>query len=188
MKTKFTLKGLEIGNIKLGEVVIETEFAVKEAWGMRNLVMDTVEKVLHKAPDYLEKVADAVIRHEELTEKVNKPSNDEYYQSVLATIKKKEHLSDLDMLCEMALNKLPYPYHETIHRAHHERYNVIAENNMLYDAIKKIKDQIDVDIVEDRIRHCKVEVFDSNMTLFNSFKSLYEAERAHEEYKKKLGL
>lgn len=56
MKFGLTLKDIQLGEVKVGEVSVNTEFSINEMVAMRK----EVEHVLENAPTYIEQLGDAV--------------------------------------------------------------------------------------------------------------------------------
>ena len=56
MKFGLTLKDIQLGEVKVGEVSVSTEFSINEMVAMRK----EVEHVLENAPTYIEQLGDAV--------------------------------------------------------------------------------------------------------------------------------
>lgn len=57
MKFGLTLKDIQLGEVKVGEVSVNSEVSINEMIAMRK----EVEHVLENAPTYIEQLADAVI-------------------------------------------------------------------------------------------------------------------------------
>lgn len=56
MKFGLTLKDIQLGEVKVGEVSVNTEFSINEMVAMRK----EVEHVLENAPTYIEQLGEAV--------------------------------------------------------------------------------------------------------------------------------
>lgn len=126
MKTKFTLKGLEIGDIKVGDIVVESEFFVKEAWGMKNLVKSTIEDVLHNMPKYLEQVATAYEKYEELSAKFEEERAETHLPTTLEAIRSSYNIEMAEDAVRRAYEQYPSKFHDEIHRAFVDVYNSIT--------------------------------------------------------------
>ena len=123
MKTKFTLKGLEIGDIKVGDIVVESEFFVKEAWGMKDLVKSTIEDVLHNMPKYLEQVATAYEKYEELSAKLEEERAEINLPTTLEVIKSSYNINMAEDAVRRAYEQYPSKFHDEIHKAFVDVYN-----------------------------------------------------------------
>ncbi len=117
MKTNITLKGLEIGNIKVEDIVFENEFLVKEAWGMKDLVKNATEDILHNMPKYLEQIAIATEKHDELCEKISDKINTRKVKEFIEAINTALSLGEAEDIAIMAYEYLPFKYHNLISRA-----------------------------------------------------------------------
>lgn len=62
MKFNFKLKDIQIADVKIGEVAVETEFSINEMVAIRK----ETEVVLAKMPEYLELIATGAKKFEEL--------------------------------------------------------------------------------------------------------------------------
>lgn len=126
MKTKFTLKGLEIGEIKIGDVAVETEFSVKEAWGMKNLAKSTAEDILHNMPKYLEQIATAQKKFEELDAQIQDERAQATLPITLRIIKASYNVEMAECAVKKAYEEYPEKYHDEIHKAFIEVYHDIT--------------------------------------------------------------
>lgn len=123
MKTKVTLKGLEIGNIKVGDIVVESEFFVKEAWGMKNLIKNTTEDLLHNMPKYLEQVATAYEKYEELSQNLEEKRAESHLPMTLEVIRSSYNIEMAEDAVKRAYEQYPSKFHDEIHKAFVDAYN-----------------------------------------------------------------
>ena len=137
MKTKFTLKGLEIGDIKIGDIVVESEFFVKEAWGMKNLIKGTVEDLLHNMPKYLDQVSTINNKYEELSRKEFLKKIDH----IRTRINGAKTIEELDSICKCYYEICPFSMHSEIDALHNKRYHELRRYSD--DEIKELKKEIE---------------------------------------------
>ena len=73
MKAKFNVKGLELGNFKLGGVEIETEFSPKELYDIYQIQRE----VINDLPEILCDLARGYIAFEDINSKIMEYMNDD---------------------------------------------------------------------------------------------------------------
>ena len=98
MKAKFNVKGLELGNLKLGGIEIETEFSPKELYDIYQIQRE----VINDLPEILCDLAKGYIAFEDINSKVMEYINDDCEecegceeQAPLKNMPKEEVIKDL---------------------------------------------------------------------------------------------
>lgn len=114
MKTKFILKGLQFGAIKIDEVQTEIDFSVREANGMKDVMIGTFEKILNKAPQYLEQVAVATKKYDKLSEEISDQIYTRKTEEFVQAINTALSLGEAEDIAIIAYENLPFKYHNLI--------------------------------------------------------------------------
>ena len=76
MKFGIKLNNIELGEVKIGGVEVNTEFSISEMIAMRK----EAEVMLEKMPVYLEQVAKAVLTYEDLDNQIREIDREEALQ------------------------------------------------------------------------------------------------------------
>ena len=82
MKLGFKLSNIELGEVKIGGVEVNTEFSISEMIAMRK----EAEVMLEKMPVYLEQVAKAVLTYEDLDNQIREIDREEALESIIKEI------------------------------------------------------------------------------------------------------
>lgn len=82
MKLGFKLSNIELGEVKIGGVEVNTEFSISEMIAMRK----EAEVMLEKMPVYLEQVAKAVLTYEDLDNQIREIDREEAVQAMINEI------------------------------------------------------------------------------------------------------
>ena len=82
MKLGFKLSNVELGEVKIGGVEVNTEFSISEMVAMRK----EAEVMLEKIPVYLEQVAKAVLTYEDLDNQIREVDREEALESMIKEI------------------------------------------------------------------------------------------------------
>lgn len=82
MKLGFKLSNIELGEVKIGGVEVNTEFSISEMIAMRK----EAEVMLEKMPVYLEQVAKAVLTYEDLDNQIREIDREEALESMIKEI------------------------------------------------------------------------------------------------------
>lgn len=82
MKFGIKLNNIELGEVKIGGVEVNTEFSISEMIAMRK----EAEVMLEKMPVYLEQVAKAVLTYEDLDNQIREIDREEALESTIKEI------------------------------------------------------------------------------------------------------
>ena len=82
MKLGFKLSNIELGEVKIGGVEVNTEFSISEMVATRK----EAEVMLEKMPVYLEQVAKAVLTYEDLDNQIREIDREEALESMIKEI------------------------------------------------------------------------------------------------------
>jgi ubiquinone/menaquinone biosynthesis C-methylase UbiE len=82
MKLGFKLSNIELGEVKIGGVEVNTEFSISEMVAMRK----EAEVMLEKMPVYLEQVAKTVLTYEDLDNQIREIDREEALESMIKEI------------------------------------------------------------------------------------------------------
>lgn len=82
MKLGFKLSNIELGEVKIGGVEINTEFSINEMVAMRK----EAEVILEKMPVYLEQIAKTVLTYEDLDNQIREIDREEALESMIKEI------------------------------------------------------------------------------------------------------
>lgn len=82
MKLGFKLSNIELGEVKIGGVEVNTEFSISEMIAMRK----EAEVMLEKMPVYLEQVAKAVLTCDDLDNQIREIDREEDVQAMINEI------------------------------------------------------------------------------------------------------
>lgn len=82
MKLGFKLSNIELGEVKIGGVEVNTEFSISEMVAIRK----ETEVILEKMPVYLEQVAKTVLTYEDLDNQIREIDREKALESMIKEI------------------------------------------------------------------------------------------------------
>ena len=82
MKLGFKLSNVELGEVKIGGVEVNTEFSISEMVAMRK----EAEVMLEKMPVYLEQAAKVFLTYEDLDNQIREVDREEALESMIKEI------------------------------------------------------------------------------------------------------
>lgn len=94
MKFGIKLSNIEVADVKIGGVEVNTEFSISEMIAMRK----ETEYILENMPVYLEQLAKAVLTHDDLNNQIREIDREE---SIEAMIKEITHNAKLNAIREL---------------------------------------------------------------------------------------
>ena len=141
MKTKFTLKGLEFGGIKIGEIQTEMDFSIREIKAVKDLAFEVISQVLDNSEDYLEKAALLAMKYSDLKDQVDKYDFLKELDVARERISKAGSLEELDNICKHYYSICPSEMSQEIDDLHNQRYHELRVYSD--DKIEELKKKIE---------------------------------------------